>query len=174
MPRVNEQWAAKVLGLKVNPSHGPDLIGDNTIVEIKFNLNYKRYPRTWTILEYQMAYAQTNTGKTAYWGLGQYTLVKPVKEIKTKSKKKLEGFVLKRELYIVSWEWMEQFPPSETSGQTAISSWNNILRYPKYSQLPKIISSHEVDKGIVNLTEGIDIKDLPQLYLAKNLNEVPF
>jgi hypothetical protein len=158
MPRVNHQWAAKVLDMRVNPHKGPDLIDENKFVEIKFRLfpNSKNYVK-WTILEYQMNYPIN--GKTPYWGLGTYQLKKPVSEIKTKNELELENLVISRQLYIVEWDWMNQFESYHNQGQTKISSWNHSLRNAKLKKLPEIIQTYNVEKGIVYLTEGVLEKD---------------
>lgn len=72
------------------------------MIELKFALTNgprRRYPLSWNVLEYQMAYSN---GRTAYWGLGTYTLACLVPEIKINDTKELEKLVVARELYIVS------------------------------------------------------------------------
>ncbi|MDD5700159.1 MAG: hypothetical protein PHH00_03130 [Candidatus Nanoarchaeia archaeon] len=153
MPTLNEKWAAQVLGLEWQPA-GIDLTGDRCIVEVKFSL-----PREigWTVLEYQMAYPNQYPDKRAYWGLGEYTLNKKVDEIK--AGEELERLVIQRELWLVDWSWMNQFPPSETSGKTEISEWQHTLRYPKKKLVPETIKSYDVRKGKVHLTQGINPED---------------
>lgn len=158
MPGLNEEWAAKALGMEINLEKGPDLIDNQKNVEIKFCLTGKRcgaenYPQDWTVFEEQMGY---NGTKPAFWGLGLYELKKPVSEIKSDDLKKLEAMVLRRNLWIVKWKWMYQFPPHKTNGETYISSWENTLRYPKLSHLPGTTQIHRVRKGSIYLTEGVD------------------
>ena len=152
MPHLNERWAAEVLGIQLNNHNGVDLIGDNYIMEVKFALP-KEFG--WTVLEYQMAYPKSYPKKNAYWGLGIYTLSAPVSKIRDAKEEKLEELVSMRELWIVPWQWMFQFPPSETSGKTKFSEWNNTLRYPKKNKLPEIEETHKVKKGLVHLTRGV-------------------
>jgi hypothetical protein len=151
MKNAHHLWAAKVLGTEVNPGIGPDLMDSarNLGIEIKFSLT----ANSWTVLEYQMNY---NNGRTCYWGLGVYKLNRPISSIRTTSPKELEDYVTKRELYIIGWGWMKQFPPHRTQGQTDRSSWENTLRYPKFRDIPKIIASHRVEKGIIHFTEGVE------------------
>lgn len=158
MPFVNHQWAAKVLGMNLNQNPGPDLIDNKKIVEIKFTLVDSKgiYPLAWTVLEYQLDYADSKTG---YWGLGKYWLDRPISKVKIKNQEDLEKMVIRRELYIVVWDWINQFKPSPTSGETKISKWNNILRYPKLKDVPKTARNYEVEKGLVHLTEGVSEKN---------------
>jgi len=54
----NEQWAAEVLNMQVNPHKGPDLIDDGKVVEAKFAVIYpgrKNYT-SWKTLEFQIDY----------------------------------------------------------------------------------------------------------------------
>jgi hypothetical protein len=169
MPCINESWAARVLGMQKTSNGGIDLVNDKKGVEIKFHLVGEKsgaqlYSRIWTILDYQMAYGTAQL--PAFWGLGHYELDRPVSKIKTKSPGDLERFVLSRELWIVNWSWMEQFPPHETRGKTKKSSWNNVLRYAKFRCLPKNTRNYEVHGGLVHLTEGVN----PELFsfLEKN------
>jgi hypothetical protein len=144
---LHEKWAAEVLGMKVNAGDGPDLISEDKIMEVKFTLG-----RDWTVLEHQMNY---NNGKVGYWGLGIYSLREDIDRIKIVSSAKLEKLVEKRQLFIVPWEWMYQFPPHYTKGKTKNSEWENTLRYPKLKNLPQTIATYELKKGLVYLTEGV-------------------
>ena len=153
---VHETWAAKVLNLQVNPQDGPDLIAADKILELKFTLRTKKgnYPLAWTVLEYQMRYRNWKAG---YWGLGVYALSTDIQRIRTVSPRILEKMVGKRELYIVPWDWMNQFPPHQTQGKTKRSEWNNVLRYPKLKYVPPVINTYEVEKGLVHITEGVPL-----------------
>ena len=93
MPRIHETWAARVLGMELNPS-GPDLIDAKKAMEVKFTLvgsecKADKYPKAWTVIEYQMDYSN---GRNIYWGLGTYELDMPVSKIKTKNPNKLSMF----------------------------------------------------------------------------------
>ena len=94
---ANESWAANVLGMKVNPSKGPDLITDKAITEIKFKLIYpKGYTHlSWRVLGFQLDYEEQE-GKIGYWGLGKYWLSKPIEDIKTEKPEELEELVTNR------------------------------------------------------------------------------
>ena len=160
---VNEEWAAQVLNMQVNSEPGPDLIDDKKIVEVKFTLINvpRRYPLSWTVLEYQMDYPQEHE-KKGFWGLGIYWMKKAVRELTKEGANEpgfLESLVTKREVYLIDWSWMYQFPPHHTSGRTDVSEWDNILRYPKFHRVPAIIQTHKVRKGIIHLTEGVNPAD---------------
>lgn len=186
MSRVNERWAAKVLGMDLNKPNGPDLISDSCIMEVKFTLIAgNKYPLTWTVLEYQMDYAAAFNDRAAYWGLGTYDLTTPVSKIKTESPRVLESLVRERGLWIVHWDWMWQYLPSRTSGRTEISEWDNTLRYPKKHGIPDPIKTYTVNKGTVYLTEGVNPEHFSFLETGKrtqsqkpeqkkNLDKVPF
>ncbi len=154
MPRVNHAWAASVLGMDVNPYKGPDLVGEEKDVELKFCLvPAGKRAVSWTAFDYQLQYGET--GKSFFWGLGTYELDRPVKKIRTTSPKELEKYVRRRELYIVSSDWVHQFPPHETSGRTYLSQWENTFRYPRLSKLPTIKRTYGVKGGLVHLTGGV-------------------
>lgn len=161
MADVNEELAADVLGMELC-KNGPDLINNNCILEVKFSLlnsQFRKYAPSWTVLEYQMSYPQKYPEKNSYWGLGTYSLNTPVCKISKASKEELENLVLNREVWIIPFSWMTQFPPSETRGRTRISGWENTLRYPKMEKIPETLKTYEVKKGKVNLTNGIDADD---------------
>jgi len=168
MPSVNEQWAARVLGMTWNVGSGPDLIDEDKLVELKFlNINCLkriRYSGSWTVFDYQLDY---DPEKKRYWGLGTYLLDKPVSSIRTKNKKRLEAHVLERELSIVDWEWMQQFEPHKVQGTTRKSAWKHTFRYAKRAKLPKPVSTYPVEKGRIHLTAGIDPKDFAVLTGAR-------
>jgi len=187
MPDVNHTWAARVLGMEINTNTngGPDLVDNSKGVELKFRLVGKKcgaesYPLSWNVEEHQIEY---NEGTDAFWGLGTYELNKPVSEIKTKIPSILERMVLERVLWIVRWDWVLQFPPSETSGKTKHSSWEYTWRYPKLKDIPDISRTYGVEKGIIHLTEGVDpiyfgfletgVKDL-SMALESSEESVPF
>ena len=154
MPFNNEKWAAEVLGIDINPVRGPDLINDNKIVEVKFALaNSKKSSLSWRVLGYQKDYGR---GREAYWGLGTYQLSQPISSIKKHSSEELENLVTQRTLYLVNWEWMDQFPTYFESGETKISKWAEYIIFPKEKSLPKVIKEAEVSGGKVLFTEGVN------------------
>ena len=167
MPKVNQMWAAKVLGMSENPKYtsGPDLLfDDGKFVEVKFTLsnpkktNRRRdYSKSWTVLDPQTEYEETQ-GRIGFWGLGLYELDRLVDDIDPsdfKDLKKLELFVKSRELYIIAWNWIYQFPASHVSGQTERSKWDRYLRYPKARLIPTTTRQYPVEKGFVYLTQGV-------------------
>lgn len=165
MPYYNHRWAAEVLGMKLNQEEGPDLIDDHKFVELKFALTNpkehkevksKNYSRSWTVLGLQTDYI---TRQKRYWGLALYELSKPVKSIDIFDMKDLENLVLSRELFIVEWAWIHQFPAHHTNGKTKISKWDEILIYPKHNKLPEIIKTYGVKKGIVHITNGVNLEN---------------
>jgi hypothetical protein len=147
MPKYNEKWAAKVLGMNVNPNSGPDLIDSEKAVEVKFKMFYtdeRYFDKCWRVLGHQVDYDKKHS--EIYWSFGFYTLDREVKEIRKSDIPKLESFVLNRELYLVEWDWIKQFPKYHHQGKTAISEWNHFLLYPRMNRkFPKIISSEKVE-----------------------------
>jgi hypothetical protein len=140
--------------MQVNPYKGPDLVGEERDVELKFCLvpAGKRMV-SWTAFDYQVRYGETS--KPFFWGLATYELDRPVRRIRTTDPQKLEEYVRRRELYIVSSNWINQFPPHETRGRTSLSQWENTFRYPKFNLLPLVKRTHTVRGGLVHLTEGV-------------------
>jgi hypothetical protein len=151
----NERWAADVLNMRINPKKGPDLIDDKKVMEVKFKVVYpNEYMHlSWRTLEYQMAYGKD---REAYWGLGTYTLSRHISEIRRRDIKNIELMVLDREIAIVPWYWIYQFKPYRQVGQTRLSKWDNIIRFPKAKLLPRTIETYVVNGGRVNITEGVD------------------
>ncbi len=160
MPRINEKWAASVLNMELNlPNTGPDLSDELKHVEVKFSLvdALEKYPKSWTVQEHQMGY---NNSKPCYWALALYRLRMPVGRISEGDIQRLDKLVTTRNLYIVTWDWMKQYPPHDVYGYSRKSGhWHNTFRYPKFDDLPKIIDSHKVRKGVVHLTEGVPEKE---------------
>ena len=156
MPYMNEKWVAEILEMENNPNNGPDLLGEGKFAEVKFLLrnpiNYSL--SSWTVQDHQTKYNNNWAGQ-GFWAFGFYDLKKPVSEITTTNRDELEKFVQKRELFILPWNWIYQFPPSNCVGKTKDSNWDNTFRYAKISKLPKIKSTHKVRKGLVHLTQRV-------------------
>ncbi|MBX4212341.1 hypothetical protein KW787_02710 [Candidatus Pacearchaeota archaeon] len=160
-PRISyyhELWAANALGMRVNDQDGADLIDRRKIIEVKFTLDNPSYTRSWTVFEHQLSYNQEKAG---YWGLGVYQLDRSIKKIK--EDENLEDSVGEREIYLVEWDWMNQFPPHSVSGKTKSSAWEYILRYPKAKLLPPTTHTYKVNKGKVYITEGVDARAIKVL-----------
>jgi hypothetical protein len=162
MPDVNEIWAAKVLHLTQNLGIGPDLLGETTFVEVKFSLvkpkdKIEDYPFSWTVQNHQQKYTKNKKyqGKTGFWGLGSYELDRPVSEITTADPNELETMVLSRELTLIKWDWISQFPVHRVSGKTRRSEWINYFRYPKANKFPRVYETKQVEKGRINFTIGV-------------------
>jgi len=69
---------------------------------------------------------------------------------------------------------MKQYPSHETSGETELSKWENIFRYPKLKDVPETIKTYPVKKGLVHLTEGVNQNDFTFLETGKKEEYVPF
>lgn len=158
MPLTNEIWASQVLGIPLNPENGPDLLDEAKLVEVKFNLIARDYPKSWTVQDHQMQYPN-ELQRTGYWGLGNYWLRDSVRNIKTAKPEELEKIVRKREIYIVHWSWMNQFPAHKCKGTKNGHTWTNYFRYPKLKDIPRIIKTYKVRKGLAFLTEGVSPDD---------------
>ncbi len=154
MAPINSLWAAEVLRVNVNPNNGADLTDYEKNIELKFKLIHKnKYTHiSWRVLEHQLSYSKND--KLSLWGLGKYILKKPISEMSEKDEDELENLVIERELYLVEWNWMNQFQSYEQNRKTDISKWHNIIRFPKFSKLPKTIKSFKVNKGLLHFTEG--------------------
>lgn len=162
MPKFNELWVGRVLNADVNFFNGPDIIGNDFDMEVKFTLvgeqcNAQKYPKTWTILEHQLNYLNR---KEIYWGFGTYSLAKPVSKIRTSDLKNLEQFVKRRELWITPWNFIDMYEKHDTRGKSKITGieWRNILIYPKLKDLPPVMENFEVDKGKIHLTKGVNLE----------------
>jgi len=158
MAHAHETHASKALGIPRNISPGPDLLGKTTGVEVKSRLIYPGYPKKWVIHEHQLKYSSTLNDHALYWSLGFYRLSNLISQIHhaLRDPEKLEAMVTERTLYLVPWVWMEQFSPHKTSGQTEISKWDSVLRYPTPAKLPETIKKVQAEKGFIYLTSGVD------------------
>ena len=156
MHKYNEKWAAKVLDMQVNPSKGPDLIDKHKALEVKFEIVYPEVKahKCWRVLGYQLDYNKIH--KEIYWGLGFYNFNEKIKNIKRIDFSNIEKLVDYREIYIVNWDWINQFQLYHQKGKTNISEWDHYLCYPKFALIPKIISSQEVKDGKIFFTEGVN------------------
>lgn len=177
MPRLNEQWSAKVLHMQRNEGNGPDLHDNEKIVEVKFCLypNPKNYKK-WNLIKHQENYPKRE-GKIGFIGLGIYSLEIPVSQIRTKELTRLESLVNQREIQIVPYEWMKQFERHETKGETHLSKWAWTFRYMKGNKLPKIAKTISVEGGLVHLSEGIDPKYFEKIgtpYVEEFNDDCPF
>src|SRR4030042_5784813 len=154
MHSVNERWAAGVLNMEINPNRGPDIIDNEKAVEIKFKVLYPdgRYThKDWKILGHQLDYDKEF--REIYWGLGFYQINKEVKKVKSNE---LENITDYRELYIVNWGWMYQFPIYHHHGKTEKSEWDHDIIFAKFRLIPKIISQEEISSGKIFFTEGVN------------------
>lgn len=158
MHYVNEKWVSRVLGIPVNPSKGADLVDDKRLVEVKFKITYpgKYTHQCWRILEHQMDYP-AGCGLPGFWALGNYEF-KKVASLVTDTEE-LEALVIQRELWMVNWDWMQQFPSYRQRGNTELSKWDNTLRFAKKRLLPAVDSTYEVVGGKINFTEGVNPVD---------------
>ncbi len=156
MPRVNEKWAAAVLSMQLgNPHKGPDLIDSEKTVEVKFKMLYpdgKYAHKCWRVLEEQLNY--NKLFPEIYWGLGFYYVNK--KNVNQINQNELEKITNYRELYLVKWDWMNQFESYHHTGKTEKSGWDYFMRFPKFRLIPKVISEIEVDNGKIFFTEGVN------------------
>lgn len=163
-PKYNEKWASEVLGLDLNVNKGPDLLSNNCLVEIKFasSSNIKDFYK-WTFQEHQASYPE-KFGLNGFLGLGFYNLKKPVSEISKKDLDDgLENLVSNRELYLINWDWINQFKMHISQGKTSKSTWNNQFRYFLFSKIPKTENVYDVFKGKVHLTENVENSYFPNL-----------
>ena len=157
MPRYNEAWAGKVLGMNVSNSPGPDLIDGEKAVEIKFKLTYdnKYYDKCWRVLGHQLDYDKDYS--EIYWGFGFYSLDREINKIKRKDLTKLDSYVTNRQIYLVNWNWAKSFPKYLQSGETELSKWRHFVSYPRMNKsFPEIIHSEDVFGGEVFFTEGVN------------------
>ena len=150
-----EAWAADILGMEHNQHEGgPDLYhsaeGDKCCIETKWALVPNtditdRHPKAWTVNEKQLDYPKL--WGTGYWGLGLYTLDRPVSEVTQEDVDRLADLVTYQELWLVRWKWMDRYTGSVTTKGT--------LRYPKYKDMPNTQYTHESPKGKIHVTSYV-------------------
>jgi hypothetical protein len=157
MHTYNEKWVGNALNMNINPRIGPDLIDNEKAVEVKFKMLYssgKYAHKCWRVQERQLDY--NKEFPEIYWGLGFYTFNEELKNIKRSNFSNIEKLVDYRELYIVNWNWINQFPMYHHNGKTKFSEWDYNILFPKFSLIPNIISEEVVEGGKIFFTEGVN------------------
>ncbi len=157
MPLINERWVADALNMKINPARGPDLIDNEKAIELKFKMLYsngKYAHKCWRVQEHQLTYSKEFP--EIYWGLGFYIFNEELKNIKRSNFSNIEKLVDYRELYIINWNWINQFPIYHHNGKTKFSKWDYFMCFPKFNLIPNIISEEVVAGGKIFFTEGVN------------------
>lgn len=155
--RLNEAWAGKVLKMVVNKEKNiPDLKDDKKLIEVKFRVIYPNQycHRSWTVLEDQMKYGE-NADKPIFWGLGFYHMSAKTEKIISPDIRLIARKIYNREIFIVPWNWIDQWPSYLSQGKTEKSEWNRHIRYPKAAKLPEAVKSFRVRGGLVHITEDV-------------------
>jgi len=153
--------------MEINPHcSGIDLSDDFKDVEVKFTLQKddKYRHKSWRVLGYELDFQKKD--KPAFWSLGFYFLKEEIARIRTTTQIALERNVTRREIFILPWEWMNQYPQYHHVGQTQISKWDHWILYPKYKDLPATTETYKVDGGLVHITRGVPKK------LFRNINKI--
>lgn len=162
MPAVNEEWAARVLGMSRNFGNGVDLYDGDKIVEVKFHLLVnppkKRQTVCWKGFDYQVDYGK-ETGLPLYFLLGKYKLDRHIKDIdENVPYYRLEDFVENRNAWIVNAKWFGGFPTYRQIGDNGKRKWDNSLKFAYGHCLPRTYKSFDVEGGKINLTAGVERK----------------
>lgn len=171
MSSVNQKWGAEVLNMNITSKYGPDLTDKNKIVELKFNKikGIKDYI-SWRVLENQVHYGKA---KNRFWGLGTYKLKDEINNIETTNLSELEDIVLDRQLYLVEWNWINNFRPYKEKGIGKIGPYENIIRFPKFSIIPRIAARIEVERGSVYFTDGVPL-DAFKINRKNKVGAIPY
>lgn len=153
---LNELWVANVLRMDVNPrSSGIDLSDKRKDVEVKFTRQREGecIHKSWRVLGHELEFAKS--GRPSFWALGFYFLNEEIKNIHVKTQLALEKKVVMREVFVLPWKWMYQYPTYHHVGQTRKSKWDHWLIFCKYKDFPRTTSTYSVKGGKVNLTWGV-------------------
>ncbi len=131
------------------------MIDGEKAVEVKFHLLHSKEYRykSWRALKHQLDYNKEYP--EIHWGLGFYALDREIKGINPE-KLSLDKIVMNRELYLVEWDWMKQFPIYHETGETGISKWDNYLIFARFNLIPEVIASCDVGEGKVFFTKGVN------------------
>lgn len=171
-PKFNEQWTSNVLGIPTYGQNGPDLLNENIFAEVKFRGIDKRDYKIWCVLEHQVKYSK-NFGIDGVWAFGTYKLNQSISKLKNISDLNLGK--IERELFLLDWEFIFNFEPKNSQGETKLSKWKHKLRYPKGSLFPKemVEVGSLYDNQIVKMSPTLDISLFPNLYYLDS-PDVPF
>ena len=172
MPAVNEEWAARVLRMTRNAGTGADLYDSEKIIEVKFsvivprdidpNARNGKYV-SWGVLDHQTGYGLFND-LAFYFLMATYIMDRRILDVEDGvSPSELEDMVVERESWIVTNDWVEQFKTYVQTGKTERTEWENHLKFPKKSMLPRTYKTFNVEKGMLHLTKGVCRKHFSKL-----------
>ncbi len=149
---VFEQWVSDCTGIPMSadPIGGPDLINERCFVEVKF----RQIPYSWAMLGKALQYHIRYPHLQGLVVLGKYSFSKSVKDTRTKSLKRLEGMVTRREAYIHPWSDVISAEQTEGVHDTYI----RLRLAATYSKV-----SIDDGKGILYLHPDVDTSLLPLL-----------
>jgi hypothetical protein len=107
-------------------------------------LGYRRHGNeAWACREDQIQKYKNSFGETnVYWMFLLYTIDRRVKHIKNYIKKK----ILSREIWIIPWNYIYQFPPLECRA--------GVYRYPKQRNFPKSYATIGINNTAFHYTDG--------------------
>ena len=102
---ANANWASNMLSMPLNRSKGPDLIDKIKFVEVKSG-NSKD---SWTLVDEQINYGKIYESLKGHILLVIYYPKLPIKGLKEKDLPNLPSMIIKREAYLMPYNWLNQF-----------------------------------------------------------------
>ena len=106
---VHRNWASETFHIPKPEKTGIDLADEEIGIELKCRLS--KYTENYAIHAYQISqFEEENFGKELYWGFINYSISKNV--INIHGKDKLKNLVIERDITIIPWKWIKQFPIS--------------------------------------------------------------
>lgn len=151
-------WVEKVTGISCRTGDGLDLYDPTRSIglEVKFSKAEDDFSSiSWTVNRHQLDYAFQC--KDFFWACGIHYPIKPIHSLANLNSEILERNISFRELYIVRSSWVPQTVTFRlTQGKSKTKEWSSYLGYAYFNNLPPVISSHKVRKGVVYITEGVD------------------
>jgi len=105
---VHVEWLTTIVGGS-QQKNGIDIITPTFGIEVKSKCDF--YSHQWAVHEYQYHYfEQQNSDRELYWAFVFYRLSGTPNKLRNQYD--LEPFVKEREIWILPWDYVEQFPVS--------------------------------------------------------------
>ena len=157
---LHHLWVEQAIGVPCKFGAGPDLYDytKKISIEVKFSkIEENKSEITWTINKEQLTYA--HVCNEFYLACGIHYPMRPVHTMSRLSSTTLERNVSFREVYIVECGWVPQTVTFKlTQGKSRTKKWSSFLGYAHFIDLPLVVRSYQVKKGIIHFTEGVDEK----------------
>ncbi len=150
--QCHKQYLADTLDLTVS-NFGIDLINDQIGIELK--CRYVKYPINFAVHYYQIElFRNLSPSKELYWAFLVYDLKKDISKINENILEyDLEKLVYDRRVWLLEWDWINQFSVSEAKTGPYVYVHNDDLKKEKFV-------SYKSNNGMFNFCKGSGIEKM--------------